>query len=584
MIATKQSCKSLPLEVLLKVFQSATKTNLREYALVCKAWLNPVQSMLYSDVKISTLLQLENYCDAVQNNPLLGELVKVFRSDNRLRWGTEETDKIAKLLSTLFNDGLPNLQEVKENALRTHDQILSALQNSRLKKLKVLNSLDSYGDVSAKKNYRSCILLMHDRVEKVLLRPMSDSTPDCIYNKLDEFNTLKEISIAGYVSWFQTVEYVTASCKNLKALAFNFTGQMDHVDVDIDAIVPSRNIESLTAQISDNNMLLYTMRKFPQPRELTLLHFFNYVPDQPEELTRILAYASGIDTLKIGTFSVDSSISDFTANYWELASAELGSRTVETCYYDSCDEEYYGLDIFKPKGAAEATFSYMYHIWQFNSQHIEVINKLGKYIGEFHFKYEADSDVYNSPKRRDLPSKFMDHLFKRCPDLHTLHFTGWVFRKCNILRQKLPFGELYFKECIIYGGYLNRLSPILPHLNRLVFEKNAYIAGNKQTKSNYEYEYGFNNVLEIYMPQTQVGTIVFIQPYRERTSPSYIKIFAASENTYHYYGYKKEDYFVANEKDFNKAKGDGCIHIRCMNTPKIQIKDKSDSHGWYLRK
>lgn len=571
MAATQNRFNNLPFEVLLEVFGSATKSELREYALVCKAWLDPAQTILYSNVEIRTTAQLKTFSDTTKHKTLLGERVKVLCTDGYLGYGLSEGDEVSTLLSDLLYYGLPNLQELDDNCFKTYAPILRALQDSRLKNLKVLNPPESYAKDDEKKNYLSCIHLMRDRVEKVTLEPMSDSSPDSlIYNELDQLNKLEEIVITGRNSprWFETLEHVTASCKNLKKLSFNFTGgTVDHAHVNIDTVTPSNNVESVNAQITRNDKLLYLMKKFPQLRELRLSHFFDYVPENPEQLTQMLTYLSSIDVFKVERFPVDHGISVFTANHWDAASAELGSKTVEACYYDLFDEGN-GLELFKRKGEAEAAFSFIFFIKFPLSEHLDLIDNLGKYIGEFRFKYLAESEHDYSPPKSDLPSGFMDRLFRSCPHLHTLHFVGWVFRKATIARKELPISELYFKECIIYGDFFKNLSSRLPHLDRLIIEEVAYVAGNKRSKSNYEYEYSFHNTLEIDMLLTQIDTIIL---HRRKSSTSYVKLFVTSERTYHYYGYKGIR-FEANEEDYNAAQRGDCVYICCFKKPNIQVK------------
>lgn len=571
MTATQNCFNNLPFEALLKVFESATKSEIREYALVCKAWLDPAQVILYSNVELRTPAHLKTFSDATKHKPLLGERVKVLRTDRYLGYGLSEGDEVSTLLSDLLYYGLPNLQELDDHCFETYAPILRALQDSRLKNLKVLSPPESYATNDVKRNYLSCILLMRNRVAKVTLQPMSDSSPDSlIYNELDQLNQLEEVDITGCDSprWFETLEHVTASCKNLKKLNFNLTGgTVNHVHVDVDAVTPSINVESVNAQITQNDMLLYLMKKFPRLRELSLHHFFDYVPENPEQLTRILTYLSSIDVFKVERFPVDHGISVFTANYWDKASAELGSKTVEVCYYDLFDEGN-GLELFKQKGESGATLSFIFGISYQLSEHLDLINNLGKYIGEFHFKYVAESEMDESPSKRDLPSGFIDRIFRSCPRLRALHFVGWVFRKAAIAHKELPIGELYFKECIIYGDFFKNLSSRLPHLNRLIIEKAAYVAGNKRSKSNYEHEYSFNNTLEIDMPQTQIETVTL---HRSKSPTSYVKLFVASEKTHHFYGYKGI-LFETSEKEYNAAQRGDCVYISCFNKPKIQVK------------
>lgn len=113
--------------------------------------LKPVQLLIYTNVNIGTLSKLEKFHDIVKLKPQLGEHVKTLyltfnaTVTSRLLYGSERTTEeqienaIERVSDLLFN-GLPNLQKIPEYFLNTYSPVLRALQNSRLKMLKVLDS------------------------------------------------------------------------------------------------------------------------------------------------------------------------------------------------------------------------------------------------------------------------------------------------------------------------------------------------------------------------------------------------------------------------------------------------------------
>ncbi|CAO3612921.1 unnamed protein product [Mucor hiemalis] len=436
--------------------------------------------------------------------------------------------------------------------------------------LKVLDSPYCYSkNASAvqKADFVSCILLMHDRVEKLVLRNPEESENDDLYNNLNQLSVLKEVEVHSRPNLFETFEYVTTSCKALRRLRLHCYKNISAAEID--TIVPIKDFEYLNLTLSGLSLLTYFMRKFPQPIEISLSLQWEVDSQNLEEFTRILDYLSGIRKVFVDRFTIDRRIPGVMAKYWDTVSEKLGSKTVEARYSDSCEQETYGLEINTGK---EHEYTFHSHILKFDSQHVEVIDTLGKHIGEFHFSYSVEESDYDLPVKRDLPTKFMDHLFTRCPNLRALQFEGWVFRKRSIQHQKLPISELYFKECLIFGDYLTHLSKLLPQLNRLIIEQVSYCAKSVKTSSGYDQEYYFDNdPLQINMPRTRIDTITFVRRFGQEASISHVKLFVTNEKT-HYYYRQQEGLLSSDEKDYNSESALERIYICCVNKPKIQFR------------
>ncbi|CAO3612885.1 unnamed protein product [Mucor hiemalis] len=555
--------RNLPFEILIIILESATNEDLINHALVCKAWLKPVQSILYGEITIKTLSQLENFHDSVINNPFLGDQVKVlslkvypndYAEEVNLNEFKKKMEKIMERVSSLLYDGLPNLQELYQNCLRTYVPVLNALKNSRLKKLMILNSPSGYTK-DEQANHAACIVLMGDKVDKLDIRnedrQSTDLTSNHLYNILDQLPKLKELEIADYssVPWIQTLEHITSSCKGLKNFTFTFE-KLKNIGTVIDTLVPYKNMESIEGEFNNCKLYTYIIQKFPQPRELKLSHWYDFLG--LEEYARLLSYLPGIDTIEVGRVCVNRRVLDVTANWWEETSAELGSKVVEACYSEFRDKDC-SLDIVKPKSAKEPTFSFIYHIINLDSQHTEVIEKLGKFIGEFHLNYVTYNGEYNLPRKEDLPKQFLDNLFKHCPHLHSLQLEGWVLRK----------------KCIIIGNYLSHLSTLLPHLKRLLLQGNSYHSKDIQTSTGYYKEYRIYKDLVYNMPQTEIDCVVISTKYYE--DEPLVKLFVESDKTYYYYRYEEEEICSSNEEEFNQSKERNRIHLRCLNKPKFQF-------------
>ncbi|CAO3612917.1 unnamed protein product [Mucor hiemalis] len=531
-------------EILLNVYQSVTKADLREYALVSKVWLDAAQSALYTKVQVNNFSQLQKFCDTVQRNPVLGKKVKVFFAEEPSKFGLNNNEEVVRLLSHLFYFGLPNLQEVDAGAANTYTPILNALHNSRLNQLKKINSHSYTMKEDEKTNYASCIFLMRDRVENVILGNMPASMPDFLYSNLNQLKAVKVLDVRTcHSSWFQTLEHVTASCKDLKQLNYHFQGHSNQVSFDVNAISPS-DTKLLIIHSDQENMLLYIMHKFPQPKELNYYGSDHYLSsEKPEELTRILDYLAPIEAFDVSSFVVDDKIVDFISSHWNSTSAAVASRAIDT------------------------GFTIMYHPREYDSQHTEIINKLDNYIGEFRLRYDAED-------KQDLPSEFLDHLFTRCPQLNNLHLHGWMLRQRRYIPDyELSISQLYLGECSIYGDYLSRLSAVVPHLERLILEENSYFHSCRRTsRYNDEHIFGERNTLEIDMPHTEIDLVEFFMPDGDRESISYVKVLVESENTSYYYGYK-DDCFItnANAMDYSTTCESQRTFISCRNKPEIRF-------------
>ncbi|CAO3612897.1 unnamed protein product [Mucor hiemalis] len=447
MTKIQQDWKDLPSEILLQIFLSATKADLRKCALVCKAWSDPAQSILYSNVIIVNPQQLQKFHGSITRTLHLGEQVKCLCVNSiSSRYDQYPIENFSELLSNMLCSGLlTNLQELDISILNTYIPVLSALLNLRLKALKVLHPPRKDLNRDQRVIYASCILLMRDRVEKVALyneeARANNFRSNHLYNNLNQLRVLKEVKISDDIGdqWILSVEHVTASCKALKKLTLDFKVGNNNKDVDMSSIVPSTNIESLNVQLRDKRMLFHIMHKFPQLREMTINNWNCELVS--EEYLQLLAFISKIDAFQITRLYVNHNIAELTAHYWDTTLARTGSKIVKALYHDIDIYEDYGIEISKLKDEKRPTFSFSYHQIQANPQHIETVDMLGKYIGEFHFIYGKRK---NSSKG-DLPQLFMDHLFMRCPHLHTLYFEGWVFHKRYLLLQNFPIDELYFK-------------------------------------------------------------------------------------------------------------------------------------------
>lgn len=303
---------------------------------------------------------------------------------------------------------------------------------------------------------------------------------------------------------------------------------------------------------------MYIMHKFPQLREFSTFFLYQL---KPQEFIGLLDYVSRIDSLLIQGIFANILNSKVVMEYWDSLSPKLGQQIVHMNYSECRNNDLYQLTIMKSKDKAEPIFSIKYDPVEFFTQHNDTIDEIGKYIGVLHFSYQVDNDT-RFPICFNLPSQFMDNLMTRCPNLHTLHFAGWLFREKGLPQQKISIAELGIHRCVIHDSFFRQLSPVLPQLERLILQSVSYNVKNVQTPSGSELEYAMDSALVIDMQQTTIDSItIYKEDFLEHP---HIKFFVASKNEYYYY--------PSNEVEYERAKVGNRISIRCLNKPKIQFK------------
>ncbi|CAO3643108.1 unnamed protein product [Mucor hiemalis] len=126
---SRSNWKILPSEISHYILQLVTKKDLCNCALVCKGWLPPTQTLLYSKVSIKHFEQLEQFQQTVEQDSRLGLMVK------KLYVGCIFMDKKDKnvlkmkgfsLLTTLLSTCLPNLEILQDSAAISYIPVLDA--------------------------------------------------------------------------------------------------------------------------------------------------------------------------------------------------------------------------------------------------------------------------------------------------------------------------------------------------------------------------------------------------------------------------------------------------------------------------
>ncbi|CAO3617617.1 unnamed protein product [Mucor hiemalis] len=315
-------------------------------------------------------------------------------------------------------------------------------------------------------------------------------------------------------------------------------------------------------------MFLYIMLKFPQLRRLMHSNLSTPIRQNlshgqaPGGYTQFLNYLSGMNDFHVDNFLVDRHVSKSTANYWDSVSAKAGSKIVKVGIGGSFDSEQdYEVAISKYKYETEPKISFSYPVLQFDMKLFELLDNLGKYIGEFYLIDAPDS-------QNELPQNFMKHLLNRCSHLHALHFESWVIEGSDFTVGKFSIDKLYFENTIIVG--LNYLSSVLRKLGCLFLRGVIHYTTVPLVEQELE-DNDIDYFLEIDMPYTEIGEIYL----DDDIIPDYIKVFVTSESSYHYYRCENDSSITqVNEEVFKKEEFDEgenfyYVSICCLNKPKL---------------
>lgn len=296
----KRNWKSLPAETYHYIFQKVLEKDILECVLVCKAWLLPTQSILYSNVCVDKFEHLKNFYRTVEHNPQLGMKVKklelgddfdldIFRTKAIIR-----KRKTLRILTSLLSTHLPNIETVHkdfqglytnqeilvENLLSVYISVLNALTKSRLRSLKRLPMPSPNAPKSQMVTYLGCTLLMKDRMENLMLADNFEShlpsSEQVFFNQfhsqLNQFDKLVEIHIRREINEpIQFLHDIVENCPSLKHLEYHFSYNKNEpfglkCNASAEAVskyTPRFNLEMITTdaiEMVEGGTLPYTYR------------------------------------------------------------------------------------------------------------------------------------------------------------------------------------------------------------------------------------------------------------------------------------------------------------------------------------
>lgn len=506
--------ENLPSEIRHCIMQHLDKTDLSNCALVCKAWLPSIQTLLYADIAISHFEQLEQFFRTVEHGPHLGSKVKCLKLHNYqcLNGEVPIELRLKSILTALLCTCLPNLETIQDDISVICTYLKQALLDSRLQFLKRLDVRFSKMKKNDLSEYIFCVLLMKDRLENLYLSISSVDYPanaerqifNHLYTKLDQFTCLKTIEIRGETNeGISILEYIVESCPTLEEVVWHVrpgSSSPNNNKNSMDSIAnfaPRTNIKSFISgdenETLDSKTLTYLMQKFPGLVKCSAdLRGAKNIIEQVEQFMRFLSKMKhfNIKGLVMHHDLINKTMSDFWKN-----TLAYGKGQVIFCYSDFVSSGKDTLRIDQDSALIEYPFSSTsnhreWKHYKFVEQNGELLRRVDYAI---HNRYrESTNDV--------LPDDIVAHTFAYCPYLQELHFEECTLKHLsNLPNEKHWLNELSFWSCYMYPGVQRSLSAVLLEVKNLKV-----------------HDIGFIN-----MPDTKIDMITFMV---RRGSSAFVKV------------------------------------------------------------
>lgn len=573
--------ESLSLEVYHNILKRLDKKDIYNCALVCKAWLIPAKTLLYTDVELKHFKQLERFHRTVEHNLQLSMMVKCFTLKDSLRgnWLTFRSEAL-HILDALFSTCLLNLETLRDEAAISYTVVKLALMDSGLKSLKRIIIAFSYRLSKIElAEYMSCALLMKDRLENLYFSDIFDEDIDRMLfyqlrNRLGQFSRLKQLTIEAKVTKEGAgfLDGIIESCSpTLEEVIFygpsDHTLQNGNPIVSMDSItrnfVPRTSIKRLIVHQYSDEILTYIMHKFPQLDECSL-HTEWYVSSEVVE--RFLNYAYRLKDYILNDLIVDHEmITAFVNNLWKGGSSALGKKHVNFTYSEEESESGVNvLSVYKHSACIRYPLPWSARNRLPNWKHIKFLQKNGRLLKSLAYTFSVYGELHKA-ENTTLPDDIIAHTFAYCPSIQYLDFDHCTLTLANTL---LPSGgthslrKLSLDRCRIYEGTLEWLSKVLSKVEHLKLSNVCCVP---------EQEDSIPETIEVIkMPDTEVDLITFGVT---RYSPRFVKITNSTDETStHYYALQvnRADAFPSTEEEFLGASIDQRSEVCCKSNPIIK--------------
>lgn len=554
----------LPLDIHQYVFQHLYRQeDLRNCALVCKAWLSPAQTRLYTKVsRIDRIEQLEKFHRTVEQNPQLGTKVKFFslksfKDANGLLQLNDHAlnERAVGLVTTLISNCLPNLVQFDCLFMRTYIPILDALTNSRLNSLSNLEFPLPRANGYEVYLYNSCAKLMADRLEELLItdnyKPI-DQIDKKTYIKrfcsqLDRFKKLVDIRVhTATEEPIQLLEDIIENCSSLKRISFyrvhhDGNNLVTREQSAISRYIPRNNIEKFTTNtniIDDQEFLSYITHKFPCLQNLELTSRLYNNPIDQNKLKQLMFYLIKFESFSVEGLNVDYDVITKTlGDFWSVT-AKPGSVEVHFLYRQNEQD----TSLYLEQRFTEVTYRNL----DFRNGYYDFIENNGKFLGSLELSFL----MFNQVSEGVLPKNFITYTLVHCPHIRSLSLSSWTIKEFTIGPiEKRTLDTLSFSGCNIHDGALESLSAAfteinnleIPHCNFNVCDEGRRVLSSPQ---------------KIMLPHTKINAVKV--GYIKQ-----IKCYSVRDKEYRYFSLAngKKHVVPSNEENYTRA----------INYPRIEI-------------
>lgn len=571
--------RTLPFEVCHCILQHLGRGDLRNCALVCKAWLPVVQTLLYTNVILWKFEHLEQFHQTVNRGTHLGKKVKSFDfkplSAHRIELESELRRSVLEILTTLFSTYLPNLECILDVQYGiTYTAVKQALIGSRLKNLRRIENLYNLSIFDLPVTYMSCALLMNDRLENLYIldciRPNVNAEQQVLSNRLfsrlGQFSHLKEITVQKETNEsILLLEEIVESCLGLEGIVLSACisdVEQSNSKISIDSIVtkftPRANVKSFTTgfllECLDDKLLAYIMHKFPR---LERCYIGNEACSELSEqmIIQFMHFCLKLKYFKIDQLGVNhDAIVKIMGRLWKDTSA-YGKERVNFFYtnYPTGVPKECKLS-FDPTGT---TISYFMRsppdLWSW--KHTEFLRQNGKFLKSVNYNIFA-SGFHSGLERVSLPDDTISLIFAYCPWIENLSFSQCSLSAVGILpSEKRVLNELSFTECRLNDGILECLSTVLSEVKHLKLFKSGNIS----------------------MPLTKVNMISFeLSKAFHKNLPKdyckYLKVTHTLDGSISYYKLQlaKLDAMPSTKEEFLRASDNERLKVCCQTVSIIK--------------
>lgn len=566
--------KCLPPEILYRILKvSESDQVVWTCTHVCKSWLLPAQTQLYSDVYLTYFEQLECFHRAIEQHPALGLMVKRLEFDTFEIVDSQERvilqKKTSVLLTSLLNTYLPNLESLGLDVLCSYISVLEALANSQLKSLKRLSLPLREMEKSEMALYKSCAISMKNHLEDLQLADDDESNypseERILFNRLrsqlHQFRKVHTIEIRNTTTRpAQLLDDVIENCPSLRCIEFHLTHNVRipvvEEENEVSRYIPRNNIEKITTDatiILNLGLLSYIAHKLPSLPKL-IIHPSTNGPIQlfPYRLEQLLTLLKKYKQFYVSGLRVDLDI--FTrklGDFWNATTVKPGTMHVRFFYTDHKSQGNFHLQ----NGELAINCS----TFDFRSGHYLFTKMNGSFIG----KLCLFNEVFRMAEAKILPKDFITRTFQHCPNIQRLRMQGWTLEKFTTGRaKKRSLKILELSHCQIGTGALELISSVLLEVKHLQIGSNTFKAGEGDNTS------AANEI--IMLPHTKVDLVTLENDYIN--SSRQVQCYSVTDKEHRYFQLDRYKIYAipSSKENYMRAQKSARVEIHSQTFPLVR--------------